>query len=88
MAIKSRINPRSDGADSLKDFEPDENETARRYIETTNGMKFTTKTYDPYGLVRIHVDGKDELPKELSGQYTSPAEAEIAIEAYLRAQGK
>jgi len=87
MAIKSRINPRSDGAEDIRDFEPDENETARRYIETTNGVKFTTKTYDPYGLVRIHVD-KGQVPSELSGQYTSPMEAEQAIEAYLRMKGK
>ena len=86
MAIKSRINPRSDGTEEIRDFEPDENETARRYIDTTSG-RFTTKTYDPYGLVRIHVD-KGQVPHELSGQYTSPMEAEQAIEAYLRMKGK
>lgn len=86
MAIKSRINPRVDGAEPFRDFDPDENETARRFIEAENGMKFTTKVFDPYGLVRVQVD-KGKLPQELSGQYTSLSEAEMAIEAYLRAKG-
>lgn len=87
MAIKSRLNPRSDGTDSIRDFEPDENETARRYLESDDGQKFTTKAYDPFGFVRVHVS-KGSVPVELSGQYTSFMEAEQSIEAYLRKKGK
>lgn len=87
MTIRNRINPRTDGMEDFREFDPDEGEIGRRTIETTDGQTFTTKSFDPYGLVKIEVS-KGKLPEQLKGVFTSHFEADKAIEAYLATKKK
>lgn len=86
MSKTKMINPKTDDS-GLRDFEADENEIGRRVVETEEGVTYTLKTTDPYGLVHI-IPSRGVLPDMLKGQYTAPGEAQTAIESYLRMKGQ
>ncbi len=71
-------NTKTDGNQNLVDEESiEEDEIGTRVHE-----QFVIKTKDPYALVSI-VPKNGKLPEKLKGLFTSPLEAQRAIDAYL-----
>ena len=78
-------NPKTDG--EMVDYEPtDEDEMGLRVLEL-EGRVFNLQIRQPHGHCFIKPE-KGKVPDELSGAYTSPSRAEMAIKRYLGKQEK
>lgn len=79
-------NPKTDGNEDLlpSDEDTPEEQTAFRVV-TVENRNFKVIATDPYGLWHIE-PSEGRIPKVLEGEFTSPAEAENAIKAYMAAK--
>jgi hypothetical protein len=63
-------------------FDASRDQRTKREVVLSNGNKYYIQCTDPYGFWKISMD-KGQVADVLSGDYTSPEKAEVAIKQYV-----